>query len=281
MYSLLKYVPKRHLSWLVGALVRFPLPGPLGPFSVKLFARLAGVDVAAASKPLSEYGCISDFFVRDLQTGLRPIGRGLVSPVDGTLRSSGPIRDGLLPQVKGRTYRVDEFLRDANEALAYADGTFLNFYLSPKDYHHIHSPVDGVLLGYRHIPGKLWPVNDWSISNVENLFAVNERVALFIKTEFGMLTLVMVGATNVGRIALSHADLLTNTSGSLFSRREICHVMFDEPKNLAKGERVGTFFMGSSVVLLLSPEASKSPLLLQGNENPPCPVLYGQELPFF
>ncbi|HEY0371997.1 MAG TPA: phosphatidylserine decarboxylase, partial [Thermoanaerobaculia bacterium] len=162
MYRYLRYVPKNHLSRTIGRLVHARLPKPLARKLVHWFARTYQIDTDSAGKPLHEYPSIGHFFIRELREGLRPIEGDFVSPVDGTLRNFGTVLNGRLDQVKGKSYTLARFLGDEN-ASRYENGTFFNLYLSPQDYHHIHSPVGGQIVRSVHIPGKLWPVNDWSL----------------------------------------------------------------------------------------------------------------------
>ena len=249
MYRYLRYVPKNHLSRFVGRLVHAPLPRPIARRLVRWFANAYQIDVDAAGKPLHEYPSIGHFFTRDLREGLRPVESDFVSPVDGVLRNFGTIRDGLLEQIKGKSYTVASFLGDDATAQRYANGVFFNLYLSPQDYHHVHSPVSGTIVKSTHIPGKLWPVNDWSMSHVNELFSVNERVATYIECALGLVTVVMIGATNVGKISVVYDSFISNDA---MTKRTIAR-RYDPPIAIDAGARLGTFHMGSSVVVLVEP----------------------------
>ena len=172
-----------------------------------------------------------------------------MSPVDGTLRSAQDVSTvGDATLVKGRTYSISGLLGNDPLAARFSNGQVWNFYLSPQDAHHIFSPVDGTIVRSVHVPGKLWPVNDWAISAVDGLFVVNERVISFIETPNGMVAVVMVGATNVGRIALSYAPIETNRAPwSSHSQRTIDHT---PALSVKRGEKIGTFKMGSTVVVV-------------------------------
>lgn len=244
MYGLLRFVPKKHLSELVGRLVHVKLPPPLGRLTVRWFVNRYGIDMSAASEPLESYRSIGELFTRDLKPGARPIDPGgILSPVDGVLRSCGEIQAGQIPQVKGKTYGVEELLRNEELARRYADGSFLNFYLSPPDYHHIHAPIEGRIVSCGHVPGTLWPVNEWSINTIPKLFTVNDRVICTLETPIGSVTVVMVGATNVGRIELSFDQRISKT-------RDVAYEHYASPVDVPRGGRLGTFHMGSSVVVL-------------------------------
>jgi phosphatidylserine decarboxylase len=249
VYRYLRYVPKNRLSRLVGRLVHARLPAPIARRLVKTFADAYDIDVDSASEPLHGYPSIGHFFTRDLREGLRPIEGDFVSPVDGTLRDFGPIVDGKLEQIKGKTYTVERFLRDETAAKRYAGGAFFNLYLSPQDYHHVHSPVTGKIVRSVHIPGKLWPVNDWSMANVDDLFSINERVVTYVDCNYGRVAVVMIGATNVGKISVAYDTFISNLAGiDKTATRE-----YTPPIDITAGARLGTFHMGSSVVLLVEP----------------------------
>ena len=250
-YLFFLILPKNHLSALVGFLVNLKLPWGLSLISLKIFCYITGADPSTASRPLKDYSCIGDFFTRDLREGLRPVGRGILSPVDGTLRSFGLIEEFEFEAVKGTRYSVPEFLGSSEFAEKFRGGTFLNFYLAPCDYHQIHSPVDAKISSVTHIPGNLWPVNDWSVRSVKNLFSVNERVVCYLESEFGMIAVVLVGATNVGKISLSFLPIDTNTSRN----RKPRDFELDPCPFINSGDRIGTFHMGSSVVVLFRPNA--------------------------
>lgn len=247
MYRFLRYVPKNHLSRTVGRLVHARLPKPVARRLVRWFARTYQIDVDAAERPAHEYPSIGHFFTRDLREGLRPIESDFVSPVDGTLRSFGIVADGRLEQVKGKTYTVARFLGDEEYARRYEKGAFFNLYLSPQDYHHVHSPVGGGIVRSVHIPGKLWPVNDWSLANIDELFSINERVVTYIESALGLVAVVMIGATNVGKISVVYDSFISNTTRERRART------YDPPIPIGPGDRLGTFHMGSSVVVLLEP----------------------------
>lgn len=249
MFRYLRYVPKNQLSRLVGRLVHTPLPAPLARRLVRWFAGTYQIDVDAAGKPLHEYPSIGHFFTRDLREGLRPVESDFVSPVDGMLRGFGTVTDGRLEQIKGKTYTVARFLGDDENARRYENGAFFNLYLSPQDYHHVHSPVSGRIVRSVHIPGKLWPVNDWSLANVDELFSINERVVTYIECALGRMAVVMIGATNVGKISVAYDSFISN-------RAEVNQPAlrdYDPPIDIAAAARLGTFHMGSSVVVLVEP----------------------------
>lgn len=249
MYRYLRYVPKNHLSRTVGRLVHARLPQPLARRLVRWFARTYEIDIDAADREIGHYPSIGHFFIRDLREGLRPIEGDLVSPVDGVLRNFGAVKDGKLEQIKGKTYTLARFLGDDEHARRFENGAFFNLYLSPQDYHHVHSPVGGKIVRSVHIPGKLWPVNDWSLANIEELFSINERVVTYVDCAYGLVAVVMIGATNVGKISVVYDSFISNAGNT---KRPVMRT-YEPPIDITPGARLGTFHMGSSVVVLLEP----------------------------
>ena len=249
MYRYLRYVPKNHLSRAIGRLVHARLPRPISRRLVRWFADTYKIDVDAAGQPLHHYPSIGHFFIRDLAEGLRPIEGDFVSPVDGVLRNFGVIADGRIEQVKGKTYTLARFLADEANATRYENGAFFNFYLSPQDYHHVHSPVGGGIARSVHIPGKLWPVNDWSLANIDELFSINERVVTYIDCPLGRVAAVMIGATNVGKISVTYDSFISNSADV---DRTIARD-YTPAIPITAGAKLGTFHMGSSVVVLVEP----------------------------
>jgi phosphatidylserine decarboxylase len=249
LYRYLRYVPKNHLSRFMGRLVHARLPRPVARRLVHWFAKTYQIDVDAADREIHEYPSVGHFFIRDLREGLRPIEGGFVSPVDGVLRNYGVVADGRLEQIKGKTYTVSRFLGDEGHAKRYENGAFFNLYLSPQDYHHVHSPVGGKIVRSVHIPGKLWPVNDWSLENVNELFSINERVVTYVQCDLGLVAVVMIGATNVGKISVVYDTFISNAAGV----DETVQRDYDPGIDIEVGARLGTFHMGSSVVVLVEP----------------------------
>jgi phosphatidylserine decarboxylase len=234
---------------MMGRLVHARLPRPIARKLVRWFAATYRIDVDAAAQPLEQYPSIGHFFIRDLRDGLRPVESDFVSPVDGVLRNYGTVTEGLIEQVKGRTYTVESFLGDRDNAARYRGGAFFNLYLSPQDYHHVHSPVSGSITRSVHIPGKLWPVNDWSLGSVNELFSINERVVTYVQCALGLVAVVMIGATNVGKISVVYDSFVSNDpTATKTATRD-----YQPPISIGAGDRLGTFHMGSSVVMLIEP----------------------------
>lgn len=223
--------PQQASGWLAEKLVRAPLPPPMARWSVGAFARAVGASVEEAEKPMGEYLNIGEFFARRLKPETRPLGRGWVHVSDGRLTEVGEFGAGTteLVQAKGIRYQLGDLIQ--GDPAPYRGGGYLVYYLSPRDYHRVHVPWDGVWLrAPKHVPGYLWPVNGWGVRRVPGLFAINERMVMEFQTPSGgRFAVVMVAALNVGGI-----ELLANPV-----------------KPVERGEELGVFHLGSSVVVVV------------------------------
>ena len=216
---------------------------------IRAYVRAYAVDLSDVADPVESFPTFNAFFTRRLKDGARPVSAeagAMVSPADSRLSSIGKIpREGRLDQIKGRTYEIAKLLGSAEDAAAFARGVHATLYLSPSMYHRVHSPVDGRIVSWRYLPGRLFPVNSLAVRHVPALFAVNERVAILIESaDHGKVAVVLVGAANVGRISLSFSPLVTNTG------RPAVFESPREPIPIARGAELGAFNLGSTVVLL-------------------------------
>lgn len=249
-----RLLPKNTLSRLVGKVVRVKSPSWLAIKARDWFIERYKINISEAEKDLSEYPSIGDLFIRKLKPGIRPVGAGIVHPCDANLTRTGEIVRGMILQTKGIEYSINELLKDMNAAQTFAGGHYLTYYLCPTDYHRVHSPVEGFVKSVKHIPGRLWPVNPWSVENISQLFAINERVVFNFETADGLVAMVMVGATNVGEISVSFDDSIrTNVAGGV----EVSEKQYNPPIRIEKAQEAGIFHMGSSVVMLYPKGALK------------------------
>lgn len=223
-------------------------------FLITRFVGLYDVDVDDVKLNVpNDFANFNEFFVRELDTGARPIdgtGNSIVSPVDGTVSIAAAIRDDSIIQAKGLNYSLSDLLAtDLEQAAAYVDGVFATIYLAPHNYHRVHAPWNGELVAARYVPGDLFSVNEATVRRVDGLFRRNERLVMHFKTDHGPAALIFVGAMNVGSIS-------TPWTGELRPRK---HGVVDVPDIsghatvLKKGDLLGWFNMGSTVILLLPP----------------------------
>ncbi len=248
----LRLLPRNRISRALGAAA--DVRGPRGAVdrAIETFCRIYDVDVSEAVVPEGGYASFNEFFTRRLVPGARPVDpdpRSIVSPADGKVDDLGPIEVASTLTVKGKLYDVADLLSDPEAAARYEGGTFFVVYLSPRDYHRVHAPVDGPVERIRYVPGTLFPVNSIGTEHVPRLFARNERVAIVQKSpRFGEVTTVMVGAIGVGRIGLSFDELRTN-SGDAPGVREYGA----RAPMLRRGDELGVFHLGSTAVVLVGP----------------------------
>ncbi len=247
--SALSLLPKNALSRVAGALTRWRAPAPVRLAAMKAFARRYRIDLSECPE-LEAYRSFAEFFSRPLRPGRRPIAPGekvVVSPVDAVVSQAGVAEGGRLLQAKGMDYTSAALVADDALARRLEGGPYATLYLSPRDYHRIHFPLGGRVTGWRYVPGRLWPVNPVSVRTVSGLFASNERLVTVLDTSLGRCAVVAVGATVVGRVHAYYDPAVpcTNEPGAAPRRRD-----YGTPIPVEKGQELGAFEMGSTVVVL-------------------------------
>jgi phosphatidylserine decarboxylase len=258
LFVALQYLLPRY--WITRAFYRLTRVRAAGfkNFLITRFVSLYGVDVAEVPHAVpGGYATFNDFFTRDLRDGARPVDadpRSVVSPADGTLSVCGDIHRRHIFQAKGKDYSLDDLLAiNLDEADAFTGGSFATIYLAPYNYHRVHAPLAGTLKALRYVPGDLFSVNEATVSLVPRLFARNERVVCLLDTVTGPVAVILVGALNVGSIT-------TPWTGEIRPRREGLVETFTldaaVSTNLAKGDLLGWFNMGSTVIVLMPPGAA-------------------------
>lgn len=218
---------RKWVSRLTGSLAKSKLSRGFIP----RFARAYNIRIEDAEKPIHEYGSLNEFFTRRLKPGLRPIDTGadtLVSPVDALITGMGPVHEGAILNVKGQDYTVEELLNRSPRVVNYKDGFCFVLYLSPTDYHRIHSPATAEVLETEHVPGKVYPVNEFGLTQMKRVLSRNERLITFLRENAGEIAVVKVGALNVSSIR--YIDPL--------------------PQQVERGGELAYFEFGSTVVLL-------------------------------
>jgi phosphatidylserine decarboxylase len=251
----MRVVPKKPLSRAVRRLVSIR-----SQIAVRRFALRYRVAVEEAEHPIEAYASILDFFTRRLKPGVRPLDpdpSALACPCDGAFLSGGPVGEGQLYQAKGRSFTLDALLAEQGAETRYRDGSYFTLYLAPKDYHRVHSPASGRVTGYTYLPGRLFPVNAAAVAHVDQLFAKNERLITHLETEaFGRIDLVMVGATCVGHIKVAYDREVKTNSGETKIKKHT----YDVPIPIARGDELGVFEMGSTVIVVVERPVTASPL---------------------
>ena len=245
-------LPHHALSRIMHAITRSEIHWWKTIFT-RWFVNQFKVDMSLAQEPnLDTYKSFNAFFTRALRSDVRPVVADkhlLACPVDGAISQLGDILDGKIFQAKGRDYTLVELLgNDAEQVKHFEDGSFATIYLSPKDYHRIHIPVDGKLTAMTHIPGRLFSVSPSTARAVPRLFARNERVVAYFDTPIGPFAMVMVGAIFVSSIETVWAGEVTPPMG-----RKIRHWQYNSANpahHFNKGDEIARFNMGSTVVML-------------------------------
>jgi phosphatidylserine decarboxylase len=247
--KLQRFLPQHYLSSFAGLLANCKIRW-LKNRLIQYFVWRYPINLAEVVNPNPyEYRCFNDFFTRALKPENRPIANGihdLISPVDGQISQLGTITQGKIFQAKGHHFTAEELLGgDAALAKPFVNGSFLTVYLAPKDYHRVHMPIDGALTQMIYVPGSLYSVNSKTAHCTPNLFARNERVIAIFDTSIGRVAVVLVGAMIVGSIEMiSTGTIMPPRSKSI----QIWQL--DHPIYLKRGEELGRFKLGSTVIAL-------------------------------
>ncbi len=240
-------LPKQAMTWLAGRVANARRPWT--QTVIRRFVARYGVNMAEAANPdLASYQTFNEFFTRALRADARPLASvPFVCPVDGVISQCGVIDGDQILQAKGHRYSTRALLGgDAALAASFENGAFATLYLSPKDYHRVHMPCAGRLLRMIHVPGELFSVNPATAQAVPGLFARNERVVCLFESSLGPFALVLVGAALVGSMAtVWHGVVNPPRLGKLREWR-----YEDQQIVLNKGDEMGRFLLGSTVLLL-------------------------------
>lgn len=224
---------------------------------IRMFIRRFAVDMSEARCEIADYPDFNSFFTRELKSGIRPLPpdpRAIISPVDGRVSAAGGIEGGQLIQAKGSMYSLTVLLGgEERHAAPFQGGRFTTLYLAPRDYHRIHMPCNGRLTETIYIPGRLYSVAPHTTRAIPGLFTRNERLVCLFDTPFGPMALVMVGAIFVSCMETAWAGLVNPEAGM---RRLVTRYGLPEGPDVSfvRGEEMGRFNMGSTVILLYPPD---------------------------
>jgi phosphatidylserine decarboxylase len=241
-------LPKQALTRLAGFLANIETP-VIKNGLIRYFLNKYTINMQeACEEDPYRYASFNAFFIRSLKPESRPIMiADIVSPVDGYVSEIGRISEGSLLQAKGRNYSVDELLAcDKKLSAQFNKGVFATLYLSPKDYHRVHMPIEGRLKDMSYVPGQLFSVQPATARMIPRLFARNERLVVFFETPAGLMAMVLVGAAIVGAIGTSWGGDVT---------RKATQTPFpdlDTQTVLAKAAEMGYFKLGSTVIVLFA-----------------------------
>lgn len=254
-----QYITPQHLlSRAAGKVADCEVPGFKNPL-INWFIKQYNVNMSEAElQSAQDFKSFNEFFTRQLKADARTIDdnpNAIISPVDGAISQLGSIQQGQIFQAKGQSFSIVELLGgDTERAQPFMGGNFSTIYLAPKDYHRIHMPCAGTLREMIYIPGKLFSVNPVTAENVPRLFARNERVAAIFDTEFGPMAMVLVGAMIVASIETVWSGLVAPLQRDV---KSTTYGTSTEEVKLEKGDEMGRFKLGSTVVLAFPPNVTE------------------------
>jgi phosphatidylserine decarboxylase len=246
-------IPKNLSSAVVYRATRSRRPWLKRPLT-RWFAKAYGVDLTeAANAELDSYATFNEFFTRELRAGARPIAGGadtIVAPADGVLTEHGPIEGGRVYQAKGSPYTLAALLGETGAAVeALEGGRYFTIYLAPHNYHRVHAPLDAELVRTRYIPGARFSVSRATAAAIPRLFCRNERVVCWFTTAHGPMVVVFVGALNVSSVStFAHGEVPSGTAREWLE---------PSPRRVRRGEEIGRFNMGSTVVVLFGSSTAR------------------------
>ncbi|MEN9406595.1 MAG: phosphatidylserine decarboxylase [Bacillota bacterium] len=242
-----KALPLFFISKIMGALAR----RKVSRYFIKPYVKYFGVDLRPIPKKITDFPNLHSFFIREIDLKHRPVAAKeteLCSPVDGIILNQGLLERGTLLSAKGQHYFCQELLGSIGPHYkSFEQGSYITLYLSPRDYHRIHAPLAGKVLASAYLPGYLYPVRPGLYKLFSKLLIENERVVTYFETRYGLMALVKVGALNVGSIQLSYEQRI-----SCQSRLQKSCSVYKKELYLNKGEEVGYFELGSTVVALFN-----------------------------
>ena len=258
-------LPQHFLSRIVYALMRCKTRW-VKNLLIRLISRIAGIDYDEALSPdPADYASFNAWFTRALKPGARSFDTGpqaFLSPCDGKISEAGELRAERILQAKGKDFSVQDLLANDPVCAQLCGGSFYTIYLSPRDYHRVHMPIGGQLRRMIHVPGRLFSVAPYTVRQVPRLFARNERVISIFETGSGPLVMVLVGAMLVSSTETVWAGEVTPNKNKDVTVKDYP----DEEVTLNKGEEMGRFNMGSTVILLMPPGVLKNPAELHAGD---------------
>jgi len=267
------FLPHHLISAVVFKIARIKW-APVKNFTLKIYLSLHEVNMSEAveENPYA-YETLNAFFTRALKPSARVIDNSestMVCPVDGKVSQAQAIKNGRVFQAKGQDYSLLELVGGIDKlAEDFTNASFATIYLSPRDYHRIHMPVDGKLTDMVYVPGRLFSVAPHTVNTVPRLFARNERLVCKFETDHGPMIMILVGAVNVSAIDTVWAGSVTPPS-----KNKIIHTTYENVDiSLKKGIEMGRFNLGSTVVLLMNDKVTLDDAIKHD-----APVVLGQKL---
>ncbi|WLD94035.1 archaetidylserine decarboxylase [Alkalihalobacillus sp. AL-G] len=240
----LRCLPQHQVSSLSGKITK----AKLSKLAIKPYAKYYKIDLSSIEKPMRDYKNLNQFFTRKLKPESRPIDLNqdtIISPSDGLITQIGSIEDGSLIQAKGVCYSLKGLLAGHEQANLFQNGSYMTIYLSPRDYHRVHAPINGNVTEFSYIPGRLFPVNRLGVHSINGLYAKNERLITYMNTAAGKLAIVKVGAFIVGSVQVAYKEQVQR----FHKGRQISQKLRSFPY-FKKGDEIGHFEFGSTVIVL-------------------------------
>lgn len=251
-----KIAPQHLISRIVGFLAECTQPLIKNQF-ISWFIAKYNVDMGLAKfQNPNDFANFNAFFTRELKAGARPIDHtsDLVFPADGVISQLGEINSGRIFQAKGKDFSLSAILGgDKRLVDQFENGRFATIYLSPRDYHRVHMPITGKLIQTVYIPGDLYSVNQSTAESIDELFARNERLVVIFETTAGPMAMILVGAMIVAGIETPWAGQVCPL-GKALQKNHYCTTQHEDIV-INKGEEMGRFKLGSTVVLLFAEDA--------------------------
>ena len=265
-------LPHHGISWCIYKIARVRWR-PLKNLAISVYTRLHAVNMEeAAISDKYAYESLNAFFTRALKVDSRPLADDpgyWICPVDGMVSQSGIIENGRIFQAKGQYYSLSELLGgDETEAEPFRNGNFATLYLSPRDYHRIHMPIDATLRQMTYVPGRLFSVAAYTVKSIPRLFARNERIVCRFDTNEGPMVMVLVGAINVSATETVWHGLVRG-KGHQLTRYQYA----SDEVVLRRGDEMGRFNLGSTVIVLTTEKFELDHGISAGN-----PVRMGQKI---
>ena len=270
LFVLVQHVLPKHLMTAMVLRIAGVRRKPVKNFLIRHFTGIYKVNIEEAELPVPDgFDTFNDFFTRQLVAEARPVDGNagtIVSPADGTVSAAGKLDASAIFQAKGLEYSLPDLLMtDMADADAFHDGEFATIYLAPNDYHRVHSPLNARLVAARYVPGDLYSVNESTVACLPNLFTRNERLICHFDGDTGPMILIFVGALHVGSITTPWTGRIRPRSKGTVEDLDISSG--PQPRQLQKGDLLGWFNMGSTVIVLLPPGSGRfSPELVAGKK---------------
>ena len=250
LITALRFFPKKGWSRLLSVLVQTRFPKFFSQWVMRRFIAAYQLDMNEAENALEDFPTIGSLFTRALKAGTHNIDQSpltAVSPADGHVLNAGRLHEGKLIQCKGHDFDIQDLLIDPEMANRYKNGSWCTVYLSPRDYHRVHHPIEGNITRADYVNGALWPVNQAAVQNVKKLFCVNERVITYVDSPLGEVATIMVGATSVGHITMAFDSEIVANKGHKSQNKS-----YEQSIEIQRAEELGTFHLGSTAIVLFA-----------------------------